>query len=204
VFNSSRASLRAALSANYEGLAKRLTRRLGSQDLAREALHEAYLRIERVPDATSINSPADYLFRIAINVAKDRRKGDRHLLSAAEIAAITDIPDECPDPSTIVEFRLELQELEKALAELPDRRRRVFTAAHIEQIPHREIASRLGINVRTVEFDLQHTMEHLSRRLGRQVIRKFGPRPKADAAGATSPRESDADDKAKRDLSAAD
>ena len=176
--DSNRKSLRETLLADYEGLTTRLTRCLGSSDLAREALHETFLRVDRVSEAVSLRSPVDYLFRTAINIAKDRRKSNGYLLSTAEIASIIDIPDEAPDPSVIAEARLELKELEKALGELPDRRRNVFVAAHIEQLPHSEIATRFGINVRTVEFDLQHAMEHLSRRLGRKIIRRFGPRPK--------------------------
>lgn len=179
VSDSNRKSLREALSDDYEGLASRLARCLGSSDLAREALHETFLRVDRVSEAVSVRSPADYLFRTAINVAKDRRRSDAHLLSATEITAITDIADESPDPSVIVEARLELRELDKALTELPARRRGVFVAAHVEQLSHDEIAARFGINVRTVEFDLQHAMEHLSLRLGRKVIRRFGPRPKS-------------------------
>ena len=177
--DSSRKILREALSSDYEGLARRLARCLGSSDLAREALHETFLKVERVPDALSVNSPADYLFRTAINVAKDRRRGDARLLSVSEIEAITNIPDETPDPSAVVDGRLELRALEKALAELPARRREVFVAAHVEHLPHDQIASRFGINVRTVEFDLQHAIEHLSRRLGRTVVRRYGPRPKS-------------------------
>jgi RNA polymerase sigma-70 factor (ECF subfamily) len=64
---------------------------------------------------------------------------------------------------------------------LPARRRNVFVAAHIEHLAHSEIANRFGINVRTVEFDLQHVMEYLARRLGRKVVRRFGPRPKSAA-----------------------
>jgi len=164
--------------ADYEGLARRLTRCLGSPDLARESLHEAFLRIERVSEVMTINSPSDYLFRVAVNVARDRRRGDRRLLSASEIDAICDIPDEQPDPSEVLESRFELNALKKALSELSERRRIVFTAAHVEGIPHSVIAERLGINVRTVAFDLQHVMEHLSRRLGRKVIRRFGPAAK--------------------------
>lgn len=178
--DSNRKALRDAISADYEGLATRLARCLGSSDLAREALHETFLRIERVSEAVSVQRPADYLFRTAINVAKDRRRSDAHLLSAAEIDAITDVADASPDPSEIVGSRLEVKELDKALMELPARRREVFIAAHIEQLPHSEIAARFGINVRTVEFDLQHAMEHLSLRLARRVIRRFGPRAKPD------------------------
>ncbi len=174
--DSNRKALREALSADYEGLATRLARCLGSSDLAREALHETFLRVERVSEAVSVHSPADYLFRTAVNVAKNRRRGDARFLSASEIAAITDIADESPDPAAIVDARLELRALEKALTEMPARRRDVFVAAHFEQLSHDEIAARIGINVRTVEFDLQHAMEHLSARLGRKVIRRFGPK----------------------------
>lgn len=171
-------SLREALADDYDGLTRRLTRCLGSADFAREALHEAYLRVERVTDSVQLRSPLDYLFRTALNVAKDRRKKDRHLLSAAEIDAIMEIPDDQPDPSMVVESRIELKAFEKAIGELSPRRRDVFVCAHVDQLPHREIAARFGINVRTVEFDLQYAMEHLSRRLGRKVLRRFGPRPK--------------------------
>jgi RNA polymerase sigma-70 factor, ECF subfamily len=143
--------------------------------------------VDRVSETVSVRSPLDYLFRTAINVAKDRRKSDSRLLSAAEIAAFVDIPDEGPDPLRVLESRIELEELEKALAELPERRRQVFVAAHVEHLPHADIAMRFGINIRTVEFDLQYAMEHLSRRLGRNVIRRFGPRAKLSAKPSLKP-----------------
>lgn len=176
-----RKSLREILAADYEGLTKRLARCLGSADFAREALHETFLRMDRVSDAVEVRSPLDYLFRTALNVAQDRRRSDQRLLIASEIDAIMELADEGPDPSAVVESRIELKEFEKALAELPARRRDAFIAAHIEHLPHREIADRLGVNVRTVDFDLQHAMEHLSQRLGRKVLRRFGPRVKPQA-----------------------
>jgi len=180
VSGSNQQSLRAALTEDYEGLARRLTRCLGSSDLAHEALHETFLRVERVSENTSVHSPGDYLFRTAINVARDRQRSDsrRARLSADDIAAICDIPDESPDPSVALECRLEIEALDKALRELPVRRRAVFMAANIEQISHSEIAKRFGVNARTVEFDLRHALEHLSRRLGRKLVRRFGPRSK--------------------------
>ncbi|ABD06922.1 sigma-24 (FecI-like) [Rhodopseudomonas palustris HaA2] len=181
MFDRNSKSLREALAADYQGLAKRLTRCLGSADVAHETLHETFLKVDRVSDAVEIRSPVDYLFRIALNVAKDRNKKDRHLLSAGEVAAIMDVVDDRPDPAIVAESRMEIAEFQKALGELPQRRREVFIAAHLEQIPHRDIAQRFGINIRTVEFDIQHAMEYLSRRLGRRVVRRYGPRPKPRA-----------------------
>ena len=170
--NSNIRSLRAAFSSNYEHLARRLSRRLGSADLALEALHEAFIRIDRVSDSVVVQSPLDYIFRAAINVAKDRKKSDSRLLRSAEIAAIVDVPDDRPDAFAVVSDRADLNEFDKVLSELSDRRRRVFLAAHVEQIPHEEIARRFGVNVRTIAFDLQYAMQHLALRLGRKVPRR--------------------------------
>ncbi len=119
---------------------------------------------------------------MAINIAKDRRRKDSRHLNNAEIAAIMDIPDDAPDAFEIVSDRHEFEAFGKALAELSDRRRAVFLAVHVENASHQEIAKRFDINVRTVAFDLQHTMEHLSRRLGRKAIRRFGPRAKESSS----------------------
>lgn len=176
--NTNSNDLRAALCADYESFTKRLARRLGSIDLAREALHEAFLRMDRVSDAVSIQSAASYIFRMAINVAEDRRRSDSRLLGNAEIDAILDVPDEAPDAFSIVAGRAEFDAFCDALTELAERRREVFMAVHVEHLTHQEIAKRLGVTTRTIAFDLQHAMEHLSRRLGRKVVRRFGPRAK--------------------------
>ncbi len=172
------AALREVLSSDYETFAKRLARRLGSADLAREVLHETFLRMDRVSDSVTVQSAAGYILRMAINIAKDRRRKDSRYLNDAEIAGIMDIPDDAPNAFEIVSDRHEFEAFGKALAELSERRRAVFLAVHVENVSHQEIAKRFDINVRTVAFDLQHTMEHLSRRLGRKAVRRFGPRPK--------------------------
>ncbi len=52
-----RVRLRGQLADNYDGLVKKLTRRLGSSDFAYEALPETFLRLERVTDAVPIQRP---------------------------------------------------------------------------------------------------------------------------------------------------
>ncbi len=176
------AALREVLCSEYETFARRLARRLGSADLAREVLHETFLSMDRVSDSVAVQSAASYIFRMAINIAKDRRRKDSRHLNNAEIAAIMDIPDDAPDAFEIVSNRHEFEAFGKSLSELSDRRRAVFLAVHVENASHQEIAKRFDINVRTVAFDLQHTMEHLSRRLGRKAIRRFGPRAKESSS----------------------
>jgi RNA polymerase sigma-70 factor (ECF subfamily) len=168
------------LAADYSGLFKRLTRRLGSAELACEALHETFLRVERVTEAAPVRSPKDFLFRIALNVATDRRRVEKRYISADAIDALLEIPDETPDAATIFEGRQEIEALDRALAELPNRCRKVFMAAVVQKLPDQEIATLLGVSLRTVEIDLKQALKHCATRLDRTLIRRAGgPRPKS-------------------------
>jgi RNA polymerase sigma-70 factor (ECF subfamily) len=180
VTGSNRTTLRAALAADYSGLFKRLTRRLGSSELASEALHETFLRVERVTETAPVRSPRDFLFRIALNVATDRRRVEKRYLSAETVHEFLEIPDEAPDAASILEGRQEVEALDKALAELPDRCRKVFMAAVVQKLPDQEIATLLGVSVRTVEIDLKQALTHCAARLDRTLVRRAGgPRPRS-------------------------
>ena len=43
---------------------------------------------DRVPATTEVHSPADYIFRTAINIAKNRKKAQTYRVSATEIDAL--------------------------------------------------------------------------------------------------------------------
>lgn len=167
-------SLRTLLLAEYVEFDRRLTRRLGSPDLASEALNETYLRLERMRELGQVRSPKAYLFRIALNIAADRRRAEKRRLTSGEVDALLDIPDDRPDAARVIEDRSEINLLKRAIAELPERRRRVLMLSRIEGMPNREIAALLGVTVRTVETDLKQAVEHCTDRLKRPTRVKFG------------------------------
>jgi RNA polymerase sigma-70 factor (ECF subfamily) len=174
-----RIRLRGQLVENYDGLVKKLTRRLGSVDFAYEALHETFLRLERITDSTPIRSPADYIFRIAINIARDRQKSQNQRVSAVEIDALLDVSDDKPSPARIVEARSDIDAFKRALAELPARPRDVLYSITIEGRTPQDVASRLDVSVRTVENDLKLALSHCANCLDYTLIRRLGgPRPR--------------------------
>jgi RNA polymerase sigma-70 factor (ECF subfamily) len=171
--------LRARLVENYGVLIKQLTRRLGSTDFAYEALHETFLRLDRVSDATAVTSPTDYIMRTAINVAKDRWKSPNHR-AGGEVDALLNVSDETPDPARIVEARLEIEAFKRALAELPARPREVLHSISIEGRSADEVAKQLDVSVRTVESDLRKALKHCADGLDRKLISRLGgPRPRS-------------------------
>lgn len=171
-----RLRLRGQLVENYEGLVRKLTRRLGSSDYAQEALHETFLRLDRVSEAEPVRSPADYIFRTAINIAKDRQKAQSYRVSSSKVDALLDVCDEGPDPARVVEARSEIEAFKRALAALPPRPREVLRSISIEGQSAREVAARLQVSVRTVENDLKLALGHCADSLNHPP-RRARPRP---------------------------
>ena len=165
---------------NYDGLIKKLTRRLGSSDFAHDALHETFLRLDRVTDAVPVRSPTDYIFRTAINIAKDRQKAQNYRVSSSEIDELLDVCDEGPDPERVVEARSEIEAFKRALAELPPRPREVLRSISIEGQSPQEVAARLKVSIRTVESDLRLALGHCADSLEYTLRRRLGgPRPRS-------------------------
>jgi RNA polymerase sigma-70 factor (ECF subfamily) len=171
--DTNKAVLRDLFLADYSNFDRQLTRRLGSADFASDVLQETYLRLEEMKDVGPVRSPKAYLFRIAVNLANDRRRAESRRLTADEVDILLDIPDERPDAARVIEGRSDIDLLRRAIAELPERRRYVLLLSRVEDLPHREIAKRLGVTVRTVETDLKQAVEHCALRLQRSGPTKF-------------------------------
>jgi RNA polymerase sigma factor (sigma-70 family) len=158
--------LRQLLAGDYDNLRHRLTRRLGSAEFASEVLHETWLRLERyATQANPLHNPKAYLFRVALNVAKDLRHVDSRRLTLSEIEALRHADRDELDPARFAGGRAEMEALVRALEELPERRRAIFVAARVDDLPYRDIAARFGISVRMVERELKRAWEHCRLRL---------------------------------------
>jgi RNA polymerase sigma-70 factor (ECF subfamily) len=148
------AALRRRLLERYDEFVRRLTRRLGSPDLAREVIHEAYLRFERVGEMEPVRNLDGYIITTAVNIAKNRSTVDRRYLSASETEALIGIPDEAPDSERTVEARSDMALLQRILAELPARRRQIFEASWVDGVPYAELAARHGVHLRTIQREI--------------------------------------------------
>jgi RNA polymerase sigma factor (sigma-70 family) len=154
----------------YDDIKHRLTVRLGSPDLAGDALQDAWLNISRVETLEGVRNPGNYIFGVAMNAARDRmREANTRHLDAAEIDGLLDIADDAPGPVRAVESRSDLRALQTILQELPPRQREILLAARLDGTPRAEIARRLGISLRLVEKELQYAQEYCLRRRNRML-----------------------------------
>jgi RNA polymerase sigma-70 factor, ECF subfamily len=176
VSDSGRDLLRRLLLLNYDDLKAQLARRLGSVELAGEALQDTWLQLEGVAPIGPIHRPQPYLLRIAYHIALNRRRSERSSVTLDDARAALDLVDDAPGPERAVEARSEILALEEALAEMPPRRRAILLASRAEGVPLSEIAARFGISQRMTEIELKSALIHCGQRLGRKIVQRFGPR----------------------------
>ncbi len=174
--DANRARLRGEFIENYDDLVRNLARRLGSSDFAYEALHETFLRLDRVTEGGPLRSPLGYIFRIAINIAKDRQRAQSRRLGTSEDDVLLDIRDDKANPERVVEARSEIEALKRALAELPARPREVLHSISVEGQSAQQVATRLSVSIRTINGDLKLALSHCAKRLDCSLIRRLGGR----------------------------
>lgn len=163
--DASRRSLRNLIRDQYDYFVSRLSYRLGSRDLADEALHDAFVRLERAELAVEIKQPTSYVLRMAMNIAANRRRRETRMLSMDEVEAILDIPDERADPAGAVEQHFNRKAVATAMARLPARRRAMLVAMWLDEVPSAELAVSHGVSVRTVQHEVRLALEQLREEL---------------------------------------
>jgi RNA polymerase sigma-70 factor (ECF subfamily) len=159
-------TLRRRLVERYDELRILLTRRLGSEDLARETLHETWIRLERADDVAVMRNPDAYLARVALNLATDRQRLETRRARRSDVKAVLEeIIDEAPGQVEKLESRHELAIFEDAVRELPGRRRAILIAVRLDEEPHQKVAERFGISKRMVQIELKLALQHCKNRL---------------------------------------
>jgi RNA polymerase sigma-70 factor (ECF subfamily) len=164
------ASLRQTITLHYEEIKTRLTRSLGSRELADDVLHETFLRLHRSEAIGAIQQPQSYIFRIALNIATDRRREERRRASHAEILAAIRLHEEQPNLSREIEARSDVEALKRALAQLPPRRRAILIAARVDGLSHETIAERFDISRTMVQKELRRAIRHCVEYLEQRAV----------------------------------
>jgi RNA polymerase sigma factor (sigma-70 family) len=132
-------------------LRRHLARILGNPAEAQDIAHDAYVKVYPVMRKDAAEKPEALLYTTARRLAFNRLKR-RRIAPFAPEPPVADL-SASPSPGVVQQViaRQELQQLEQAIAQLPEGCRAVLLLRKIELLSHQEIADRLGIAVSTVE-----------------------------------------------------
>ncbi|MFT7561276.1 MAG: RNA polymerase sigma factor (sigma-70 family) [Flavobacteriales bacterium] len=138
-----------------------------SQDDAEDIIQDAFHNLLRIENIDSIENPKAYLYQTASNLALNRlRKQRRHnnyIASQDEHAVDTLSPDRQ------AMGQRDLQKLEQAMGELPQKYQTTFLLSRVQAKSYRQIAEELCIAESTVEKHIIKTLKHLRNHLDEGV-----------------------------------
>jgi RNA polymerase sigma factor (sigma-70 family) len=132
-------------------LRRHLSRMLGSDAEAEDVAHDAYLRVYPTIAKDEAQKPEALLYTTARRLAFNRLKRRRIAPVSTTSMPMEAAPSHSPGVVQQVMARQELQQLELAIAQLPEGCRTVLLLRKIELLSHQEISERLGIAISTVE-----------------------------------------------------
>lgn len=149
-------SERAALDADYRTHAPWLRamarRRIDRPDEAEDLVQETYLRVSRYPTAERA-AVGPLLASILSNLIKDRfRARSRERAAHDTVAALAPLGTDADQEQQLV--------LKRIILGMPQPLRDVFLLARFSRLTQQQIAERLGISVKTVEWRLARALAY--------------------------------------------
>lgn len=148
----------------WEGLYRFAYGMLRDEEQAKDILQDIFFAIWRNRESTEIRSTAAYLYRaVRYEVTRALRKGRLTAAHEEYLAAL-------PSPETSEEH-LHLADLEnqvkQTLEKLPRKSREVFYLSRFQDLSNKEIAQKLSLSPRTVEWHISSALQSLRQSINR-------------------------------------
>jgi RNA polymerase sigma-70 factor (ECF subfamily) len=137
-----------------------LSRTTGDATAAEDLVQEVFVRILKYRHTYSRGNRFDaWMFSIARNARADYYRTRTPPADAA--AESLEIATTEPGPGTLLEQRIEVERLDRALRQLDEDARDLLALARYEGMPYEQIADLLGIEVGAVKVRVHRAMKRL-------------------------------------------
>jgi RNA polymerase sigma-70 factor, ECF subfamily len=146
----------------HSGLVNVVYRMCGNQDLAEEAVQEAFIRSWRRLYQYNPQYPIrNWLYRIAINIVLDLLRQDRGEIDIQNL----ELEGNAPTPDRLLEEKETAQAVRTAVLALPPASRSVLVLREYEGLSYQEISETLQIPLGTVMSRLNYARGRLRKEL---------------------------------------
>ncbi|MFK0276141.1 RNA polymerase sigma factor [Ensifer sp. NPDC090286] len=156
---------------NRMALIRSVKRIVADPQAAEDVAQEAFVRVSRAVEGGSVEHVEAFLFQTARNLALNHKRSRqvRGEIERGDVCEtdVENVASTAPSQEAELLHRERLQQLQAAMAKLPERAQRVWALSKIEKWPYPKIAEHLGVSPNTVFNDLKmahaHCMEALAR-----------------------------------------
>jgi len=157
-------ALKELFEAHYPAVCAAINRFTGIRGVTEDLAQQVFIRFWEKRHQLSITTSAGaYLHRMAINEALAWLRSKKHL-PPEEITLSTPFTPQAGVEECYLNEELQ-QQIMEAVATLPPRCRAIFQLSRFEEMSYQEIATELGISVKTVEHQMGKALRVLRERL---------------------------------------
>lgn len=161
----SRGEVETLYRAEAAGLGRFFRRRAPADDVA-DMVQETFRQwIRDIRAASQAIRPEAYLTAIAVNILRKRARTETR--RAAALAAVEARDDRLVDPHAALEARDMLARVDTAIATLKPKTREIFLLHRIDGLDYAEIAERMEMSVKGVEWQMGQALDQIRRRVKR-------------------------------------
>lgn len=154
----------AAFKEHYKGMVAYACSMLKDPDASEEVVQQVFYKLWKNRDEIVIRETmAGYLYRCTHNDCLNYLKHEK--VKHAYKQYISQQMNEGTSPNDTVRLKELQQKLDTALKELPEQCRTIFQLSRFEELKYHEIASKLGISVKTVENQMGKALKILRNQL---------------------------------------
>jgi RNA polymerase sigma-70 factor (ECF subfamily) len=140
-------------------------------ELAKDTVHIGFIKLWETRESISPKlSVKAYLYKIIANLSYDiikteKIRGRHQELHLEALAGIDDT-----SPYERIDFRDLTADVDRAVTELPPEMRKIFKLCRYEGLKYTEVATHLGISVKTVESQMTRAMAKLRQKLSVYLV----------------------------------
>ena len=164
------AAFEGVVRAHYPELCEHVLRYVGCPAVAEDLVLELFTHLwGRRQRSVPLTVDRGYLYRSARNRALDYLRRQR--VASTWIDRMSrEIHDADDTPGELLECRELAAAAARAVAELPEQRRRIFMLCRYHELSYAEVGQRLGISPRTVNTQMTRALKTLRRKLAPYFI----------------------------------
>ena len=143
---------------------------LKNHEDAEEVVQEVFFRIwKKRNELNERRSFRSFLFSIAYNLIVDQFR-QRVKDQKYEQFLIKEAQQNYLNPENKLEYKELKKQVNKAITELPDQRKKIYQLSREEGLSYKEIAGRLHIKPKTVENHINLALKYIRKRLGNKTL----------------------------------
>jgi RNA polymerase sigma factor (sigma-70 family) len=150
-------------------------RRVKDRSLAEDLTQDVLLKVVRACERGQIGKADSYVFKVAINLLRDRRRQALRAGPAVFLPIEEDIDGqlesqlvEAISPERVLLSEESLADVLRSLEELGELTRKIFILFRLENMKQKDIAALYGIGQSTVEKHVVKAVVHLAKRYGHE------------------------------------